>query len=255
MNYRDVAVLNDSLDSLSSNLLKQKMLREQAIERQAQTGLASQRLATDQAFREAQQKHYNNMESKQAEAANLAQTRAQIADKSGTLRAIMQLNTAGQLSDVTPVNDWLSTDPHFAPTGIQLRKSEKPLPQAGQNSAAQLAQQRNLWFQKVKDATTDEDRAEAQSTYDVLDKVFNQLAEPKPAKPDRSIEVETSTPVPGSTATDKTKRKFSPQEFQDYQARQPKGKPTKAIAQTYVQKYGSQSAALDALKKDGYDPS
>src|SRR6266446_6649021 len=86
MNYRDVAVLNDSLDSLSSNLLKQKMLREQAIERQAQTGLASQRLATDQAFREAQQKHYNNMESKQAEAANLAQTRAQIADKSGTLR-------------------------------------------------------------------------------------------------------------------------------------------------------------------------
>jgi hypothetical protein len=64
MNYKDVALLNGSLDSLGESLLKNKMLAQQKEEAAARTGLESQRLGVDQSFRQAQEKHYQNIEDK-----------------------------------------------------------------------------------------------------------------------------------------------------------------------------------------------
>lgn len=62
MNYKDVALLNDSLDSLGQGLLKKRMLEMQDTERQAKTGLESQKLGIDQARFDAEKTHWDNIE-------------------------------------------------------------------------------------------------------------------------------------------------------------------------------------------------
>jgi len=62
MNYKDVALLNGSLDSLGDSLLKNKMMNQQSQQRLAETGLQSQRLQVDQSRWDAEQEHWKNME-------------------------------------------------------------------------------------------------------------------------------------------------------------------------------------------------
>ncbi|HVX56986.1 MAG TPA: hypothetical protein VHA37_04590 [Candidatus Saccharimonadales bacterium] len=71
MNYKDVALLNGSLDSLSSDLLHSRMLAQQQQSQQADQALRGQQLdvekqraQTDDDFRKAQLAHYDTMEKK-----------------------------------------------------------------------------------------------------------------------------------------------------------------------------------------------
>jgi len=64
MNYKDVALLNSSLDQLGDTLLKQRMIDEQVKERAASQAIASRRTDIDAARMAAEQTHYNNMETK-----------------------------------------------------------------------------------------------------------------------------------------------------------------------------------------------
>jgi len=61
MNYKDVALLNSSLDQLGDNLLKQRMLDQQAEERKASQAIANRRTDIDEQRMAAEQTHYNNM--------------------------------------------------------------------------------------------------------------------------------------------------------------------------------------------------
>jgi len=78
MNYKDVALLNSSLDQLGDSLLKQRVLAQQDEERKASQAIAQQRTDIDAQRMAAEQTHYNNMgtaaaaqtAAKQKEAAN-----------------------------------------------------------------------------------------------------------------------------------------------------------------------------------------
>src|ERR1043165_2106522 len=177
MNYHDVALLNNSLDSLSEALLRKQMLAQQAQARAQQTGLESQRLGIDQARWQATQAHQQRLESKADEANALATKRSDVQEKQQTLGAIMQANTAGMLDEdaISKVNDWLAKDEHFGPVGLQLTKSSKPTPQAGQNAAAQLAQQIAHWSDVMDNGESDQRRAIARQNYDFLSEIQKQM--------------------------------------------------------------------------------
>lgn len=203
------------------------MLKEQTAERQAQTGLASQRLATDEAFRKAQQEHYNTMEGKQADANDIAQQRAASQEDQGFLHTVIAANAAGMLDDdaLDQVNDSLANHPRLSRTGIQLSKPKVTSPQAGQNATAQAVQQAEYWHQQGQTATTDEDKARFMENEDIMRSIAQKSAAPVAPKPDRSIEVETDTPVPGSlTEKNKVRQKMTPAEYDIYQQRN-KAKP------------------------------
>ena len=266
MNYKDVALLNGSLDSLGDSLLKNKMMDQQSKERLAQTGLQSQRLQVDQGRWNAEQEHWQNMEKKADQANTLATSRGDLQEDQAMLKTVMGLNAGGQLTAESrkSVNNWLSDHPRFAVTGMQLAAPKAISPQAGQNSVAQALAKADQYdgmideMQKVHDAApSDEEKAAAmakiqtfQDNAKLLRKVAQRQAEPKlVAQP--KVKVKTGGK---SSSEPEVTQEMSPEQYAAYQQNRPKGKPTKAIASTYVQKYG-QAGALDALKKDGYDPS
>jgi hypothetical protein len=152
MNIKSAELLQSALENAAQNELRNREL--------TQTGqLERQRIAVENAFRAAQMAHYNQMENRQqgfynkiqqegedrAELGeqNVARQQEQnaLAQKQNALKTIMALNSTGQLTSdgLKKVNQWLSTDPDFSKTGIQLSAPANPSanPQHIQTALAQ----------------------------------------------------------------------------------------------------------------------
>src|SRR5690348_26792 len=73
MNLASAELLQNSLQNLGNTFQHNRQMDLENAYRQAQVETDRQRLATDQAFRDAQMQHYNIIESRQADAAQAAQ--------------------------------------------------------------------------------------------------------------------------------------------------------------------------------------
>lgn len=160
MNIRSAELLQSSLQNAAQNELRNREL--------VQSGqLERQRLAVENAFRAAQMAHYNQMENRQQGFYNRIQQEQEdrailaeqntarqenqyaAAQKQGALKTIMGLNATGQLTPegLKRVNHWLTNDPDFGKTGIQLAAPANPdtSPQHMQTALAQgLALRQNV---------------------------------------------------------------------------------------------------------------
>jgi hypothetical protein len=260
MNYKDVALLNSSLDSLGDSLLKNKMLNQQKEEAAARTGLESQRLGVDQEFRKAQQQHYNTMESRQADANTTAEQRQVAQEAQGYLHTIISANAAGMLDDdqLSQVNEAMANDPNLGKTGIQLSKPRQISPQAGQNATAQALQQAEYWEDKWAKASTDEDKARFRENADIMRAIAQKAAAPPTVpQPKRTIKLTTGSKPGTIGAPDdaaQVTQEFTPEEYQAFQAQKAKGKPLDAqTAAAILQSVGGDKAKARALAiKKGY---
>lgn len=252
MNYKDVALLNQSLDDLGSGLLKRKMLQEQTDQRLQQGMLGQQGIDVAKQRTAMEEQHYKTMEGKADNATSLAEQRAQLQDKQKMLQTVMMLNAGGQLQDLDSVNDWLQNDDHFGPIGLQLAKPPEPKSaQVGQNALAQAYQQANEWRTRAS-ATEDPDEADRFNAYaDDLEKWGNLQANPPPKPAAAPPAAGTITaPVPGQPGAKLTQRLTADQ----VQAMQPKTKPLPAnVAQQFMLQAGGDPVKARALAKaQGY---
>jgi len=224
MNYKDVALLNQSLDDLGGSLLKRRMLDQQASEKMQDQLLQREAIGVANKRTDAQEQHYRTMEGKADTAATMAQTRANLEDKQRFLQTVMALNANGQIQDLAPVNSWLKTDEHFGRVGLQLTKPPPAKnPQAGQNAVAQALQQASEWRAKADASVDNTDLADQYTGYaDKLEKWADVQANP-PAKvvPERSsITVETQ---PEGQGGPKVRRSYTNTEYDALQKQ--RGKP------------------------------
>jgi hypothetical protein len=142
MNIASAELLQNALQNLGNTFQKSRAQDAEEEWRQSQTDTANRRTDVDQAFRNAQMAHYNQMETDasrradaqeqradaQSDQASAAQDQQALAGKQGMLKSAMGLNATGQLTDDsrTQVNKWLATDPHFSVTGMQLQAPPNP---------------------------------------------------------------------------------------------------------------------------------
>ena len=97
MNIASAELLQNSLQNLGNTFQRNRQMDVENAYRQAQIEADRQRLATDQAFREAQMQHYNLLESRQADAVGAAQQHNQhMEDEFGVQQAMKKQADAKQ---------------------------------------------------------------------------------------------------------------------------------------------------------------
>lgn len=160
--------------------MRQRMMQQEGQYRMAD--LAYRNLAEQAAVRryEAQQQHWNTLESQNANNERMRETNAtneaslrqgqldqaaaaeKVKEKQGLFTSAIALNSTGQLSDDDRdnFNDWLSNDEHFGSTGLQLSKPDPSMQKNNQRlsavgSAVAQAQQ----YRALQGQTDDEDQA------------------------------------------------------------------------------------------------
>lgn len=178
MNLASAKLLNDSLQNLADNFY-----RERALE---QTGkLEAQRLAVEQAFRDAMMQHYADIEQRQADTADKQAgmmdkqvAQGTMAQKQDLLKTVMGLNATGQLTDSgrDAVNKWLATDPDLGKTGMQLQASPSPSTDPSHQQSA-LVQAVGMYQQLLTQAANTSDPAQAA----IYSRVADALADNLPA--------------------------------------------------------------------------
>ena len=204
MNIRSAELLQNALQNTAENLLRNREIR--------QTGqLEAQRIAVDNAFRQAQMAHYNQMENRQQDFYNRQQQGEQdratieaqntqrllqgqgMAQKQGILKVIMQLNATGQLSPagLKLTNHWLSTDPTMSTTGIQLQAPANPSknPQHVQSALAQGMDMLQQFRQMAASATDPDSKAQYTKYADDLEQAITH---------DREGEIDTTRDATGN---------------------------------------------------------
>jgi hypothetical protein len=220
MNYRDVGLLNNSLDQLGETFLKQRMLEEQKKKGDEELGLRRQQLGIEQGRADAATAHYNKMETAQTDAAAKAQQAADLRDKQQMLQTVMQLNVGGALApgSLDSVNQWLRDDEHFGKTGMQLIPPKEKAPQAGQNALAQAYQQADMWKTKADQArTTDPEKAAQYDEFSTNLRKWGNLQANAAPKVERNTSITSTDP---SDPNKKITQRMSPDELKAYQTQQ-----------------------------------
>jgi phage-related minor tail protein len=125
MNYKDVALLNGSIDSLGQSLLHSRMLQQQQASTQGeqalrgqQIGVEQQRAQTDDDFRKAQLEHYKSMEDK----ADAASERA----GKGSVDAWLQSDDGGTMNFKGPPDALQSMQDQAEAAGKPLTRVDAP---------------------------------------------------------------------------------------------------------------------------------
>ena len=142
MNIASAELLQNSLQNLGKTFQQSRAQGAEEEYRTAQLEQQGRRTDVDEAFRNAQMAHYNQMEKDNSRRADAQEERAgaaqdqqgtaqdqqAVAQKQDLLKSVMGLNATGQLTDDarTKVNKWLSTDEHFSATGMQLQAPTNP---------------------------------------------------------------------------------------------------------------------------------
>jgi len=251
MNYKDVALLNQSLDDLSAGLLKRRMLDQQAREKMGDQLLAQESINVARDRTAAQERHDRSSEALAREATTAGATREELQDKQRFLQTVMALNGSGQIADLNAVNQWLKTDPHFGKVGLQLaRPPTPPDPQAGQNALSQALKQADEWRAKATGAG-DADLAQQYLGYaDKLEKWADVQANPPAKVTPEPRTVTEEIPGPGDT---KVRRSYTDAEWEAKQ-KQRRGKPlTVTEAEKILEEAGWDPAKARALAKErGY---
>ncbi|HTV41606.1 MAG TPA: hypothetical protein VMF08_13575 [Candidatus Sulfotelmatobacter sp.] len=187
MNIRSAELLQNGLQNAAENALRNREIQQAG-------QLEAQRIAVDNAFRQAQMAHYNQMENRQQDFFNRQQQSAEdratleagnqqrqlqqqgIAQKQGVLKVIMQLNATGQLSPdgLKRVNQWLSTDPQMSPLGMQLQAPANPSknPQHAQVALLQAMDQLQQFRQLEAGATDPNQKAQWKQYGDDLEQAI-----------------------------------------------------------------------------------
>lgn len=219
MQYKDVALVNSSLNQLGDSLLQNRMLEMRQNENDAsntargkQLDMEMERVNLAKTNAAATQQHYKTIEEQNAARGTTAMTAQQQRDKGAMLQTLIKLNAGGQISDLDKVNKWLEADPHFGPTGIQLKTpAAKPPPQVGQNSHAQALEQAQK-YRDAAEAADDPDQATQLTHYaEMLEQLVERAANPpeKAAKPDRPIHVKSKGPNKEDVTQDYTPEEWA----------------------------------------------
>lgn len=143
-NRADVQMLQESIQHLGDtyaqrrqqNMAQDKAMQQLALERQMRDIQEQRSKSQEQHYglMEARQQTYQDkalgnqsrMMQKEGDRADNQQQQAEFMNKQGLFKSVAGLNATGQLSPDArnAFNKWLSTDDHFAPTGLQIQEPD-----------------------------------------------------------------------------------------------------------------------------------
>ncbi len=184
MNIKSAELLQGALQNAAENALRNREIQQSG-------NLEAQRIAVDNAFRQAQMAHYNQVENRQQDFYNREQDQqnarelldsqnvarqqqlSEMAQSQGILKTILGLNATGQLTStgIQNANHWLATDPRLSKSGIQIQAPASPSkdPSLRQSALRDWITLRQEWQGRVNSAADPAQRAGAQKILDGID--------------------------------------------------------------------------------------
>lgn len=161
-------MLNRSLENLGDAFLRNRQLEQhkrekeqEFAEQRLQTELQNQRESTATARAEAQQAHFNQMESLQTNTDRRQLNQQVAAQKQEMLKSIIALNATGSISDdaLSEINNWLHGDEHFGVTGLQLQKPANPKTSGKDAAVVNMLKQADAYDQLAQSETNPDEAA------------------------------------------------------------------------------------------------
>lgn len=218
MTTTEAELLLRSIGSLGDSFAQQKDRERQQsqfdarmdMERQNADRQEKERLATEdyrKSARDAAAAHYSKMEQGQANAADLAASKARMEWKQKLLQSALHSNATGQLDDGSreSFNKWLANDEDMKTTGLQLGKPSSLMakPGAKESASVNVINSMNDFRSRAKASQDPEEQKELNHAADLLEGIATKMGTVKtPTPPMDTIRTETTIPkVPADSGS------------------------------------------------------
>jgi len=177
-------MLNQSFDQLGDAFLRNRAMAQQKEEHQADNALRERQISVEQGRADAENKHYQNMETAGAANETSKAKQAAVAEKGKLLQAVMLMNRTGQLGEdaLANINEWLSTDEDFSFTGMQLQKPATPSTTGKDAAAVNMIKQVQAFREQAQQTEDPEQAAQFDAWADILEDVVKKSGSFAPAQ-------------------------------------------------------------------------